>query len=294
MGRVLLNSALTALLASGVSSASTGTADALVLCADPFAATARLGIAAGAVTAGASAGTTNPAALIPGITASGGTARLESSTAGAAAAFSAGGGSTAGLAIQWLGHGGIQGRDEAGMPTGEYSWSTGCLSASFSTAILPGLRAGASLGPVWESADAEGATGLTSTIGLYSDALPGLELGLSVDNLGSAPEWNGVRKNMPTVLTLGASWRPAAILRLVGGGSLGFFTASRLSAAAEIPAGPVAVSGGWELVPGESEASGPFFGAGYAYESSGSYRLDISLSRDEFGWPVLAGLSASF
>ena len=54
MGRVLLHSALTALLASCVSAASTGTADALVLCADPFAATARLGIAAGAVTAGAS------------------------------------------------------------------------------------------------------------------------------------------------------------------------------------------------------------------------------------------------
>lgn len=294
MGRVLLSSALTALLAAGVSSASTGTAGALVLFADPFAAAARLGTAAGAVTAGASAGSANPAALAPGITASGGTARLSSAAAGAAAAFSAGEGSTLGLAIQWLGHGGIQGRDEEGMPTGEYSWSSGCLSASFSTALLPGLRAGASLGPVWESADGEGATGLTSTFGLYSDALPRVELGLSVENLGSAPEWNGVRKNMPVAVTLGASWRPSALLRFVGGGSAGFFTASRMSAAAEVPAGPVTLSGGWELVPGEPDASGPFFGAGYVYESSGCYRLDVSVSRDEFGWPVLAGLSASF
>lgn len=294
MGRIVLCSALTALLASGASHASTGTADALVLCTDPFAASARLGIAAGAVTAGASAVSANPAALTPGITASGGTARLESSSAGAAAAFSAGGGSSAGLSIQWLGHGGIQGRDEAGMPTGEYSWSSGCLSAAFSTALLPRLRAGVSLGPVWESAGGEGATGLTSTVGLYSDAVAGMELGVSVDNLGSAPDWNGVRKNMPTSVTLGASWRPSTVVRLVGGGSLGFFTSSRLSAAAEFPAGPVAVSGGWELAVDEPDASGPFFGAGYVYESAGSYRLDISFSRDEFGWPVLAGLSASF
>ncbi len=294
MGGVFHGHALTALLLSAVAAASTGTSDGLVLCMDPFAALARLGSAADAVIAGPWAASGNPAVLQSGMGASGGTAALESATAGAAAAFSAGGGVCAGVSMHWLGHGGIQGRDEEGMPTGEYSWSSGSLSGGLSLGVLPGLRAGASFGPVWESADDERATGLAASAGVFCDAIPDLGIGLVLENVGSAPDWNGIRKNMPVELSLGASYRPSVALGFVGGASLGFHTLSRLSAAAEFRAGSIAVSGGWNVVPEETGASGPFAGAGYIYDSSGVYRFDIAVGKDEFGWPVLAGLSASF
>lgn len=294
MGGILRRSALTILLLPGFSEASTGTADALALCRDPFSSAARLGPAAYAVLAGPWAASGNPAALSGGIAASGGTAALESSTAGAAAAFSAGGGILCGVSIQWLGHGGIQGRDEQGLPTGEYSWSSGCLSAALAADVAPGLRAGVSFGPVWESAGEEGATGLTSSAGILWNASPSLDLGLALENAGSAPGWSGVQKNMPLDISLGASWKPSGMITLVGGGTLGFYTSSRLSGAAEFRSGSIAISGGWELVPEDPEASGPFAGAGYIYESSGVYRFDVAVLRDEFDWPVLAGLSAAF
>ncbi len=294
MRGILRRSALTILLICGFSEASTGTADALVLCRRPFSSAARLGPAAYAVLAGPWAASGNPAALAGGISASGGTAALESSTAGAAAALSAGGGIMVGLSLQWLGHGGIQGRDEQGLPVGEYSWSSGCLSAALAADVAPSLKAGVSFGPVWESAGDEGATGLTSSAGILWNASPSIDVGLALENFGSAPDWSGVQKNMPVEISLGAAWKPSGMISIIGGGSLGFHTSSRLSAAAEVRSGSVSLSGGWELVPDDPEASGPFAGIGYIYESSGIYRVDVAVTRDEFGWPVLAGLSAGF
>ncbi len=293
MHRVLLGHALI-ILCTAQASASTGSADALFLSLDPFAASARLGCAAGATAAGPWACTSNPALLELGISASGGTTNLGASTVGAAAAFGLPGGVTGGMAVHWLGRGGLQGRDEQGLPDGEYGWSSGSLTAACAFDITTGLRAGLSAGPLWESAGSAGASGFAFSAGAALQVSDRLAAGAAVMNAGLAPSWNGIQKDMPVEICGGVRFEPAGFLELTCGGCHGLSTAGRYSAAAEIVMHPLSISAGWELVPGEEEAGGPFGGFSYTHVSSGAYSLDLSIRRDEFGWPLLAGLTARF
>jgi hypothetical protein len=115
-----------------------------------------------------------------------------------------------------------------------------------------------------------------------------------VSGLGIAPEWNGIRKDMPVEATAAVVCSPTGMLALACGATAGPSTAPRISAAAQAGLSGFTVSGGWQAVPGEERAGGPFAGASYTYSSSGTYTLDASVSRDETGWPVAAGITASF
>lgn len=290
----LIAATLLLAVAAGGAGASTGTADGLLLCIDTFPGLARLGCCARAIVAGPWAASSNPALMTRGISASGGSARLSSTSLGLGAGFSLGGDLTGGATLRWLGHGGLTGRDEVGEVTGEYSWSAGSAMAGLSLGLAGGLVAGVAGGPLWESAGDVSATGLSGSAGLCWTASPSLSAGCMVTGLGMAPDWDGIRKDMPVEATAAVLYSPPGMLLLTCGATAGPSTAARLSAAAQASLSGFSVSGGWEAVPGEERAGGPFAGASYTYSSSGTYTLDASVSRSETGWPVSAGITASF
>jgi hypothetical protein len=283
------------LLASAASGGGTGSADALILVGQGFAGQMRLGSASWAIGEGSWACSANPALTSPGFAASGGRWNLDATSASAACALSLGGSASAGLALRYLGHGGIVERDESGQVTGEYTWSSGMLGAGGSFEILPRVRGGIAAGPVWEKAGDTDASGFHASAGAAWSPSGELLAGIALRNVGSAPSWGGIHKNMPTELAAGASMRLPAGFRAVVGGAWGFWTASRAGAACEYGRDGLAVSIGWEAAGDGGSAGGAFGGVEYTFEQGASYSACISFRQHaELSWPVLAGLSIAF
>lgn len=291
---MLRNSALILLLASSAAAA-TGTADALLLVSQGFAAQMRLGSASWAVGEGAWAVTANPALASPGFHGAGGRWNLEATTVSAAGGFGAGGGFVAGGALRFLGRGGLIARNETGQVAGEYTWSSGALTAGGSFALSPSVRLGASFGPVWESAGGTGASGFSASAGACCGPSGGFLLGAALHNAGFAPSWDGIHKDMPTEISAGASIALPAGLRAVAGGVYGFHTSARASLAVEFTWSGLSVSAGYELAPDSPELNGVFGGMEYRFVQQGTYGASLAFrqSRD-LAWPVLAGLSIEF
>ncbi|NLP06278.1 hypothetical protein GX411_10065 [Candidatus Fermentibacteria bacterium] len=291
---MLRNSALILLLASAAG-ASTGTADALLLVSQGFASQMRLGSASWAVGEGAWAVTANPSLTAPGFHGAGGRWNLEATTVSVAGGFGAGGGFLAGGALRFLGMGGLIARDETGQATGEYTWSSGALTAGGSFALSPSVRLGASLGPVWESAGSDGASGFSASAGACFRPSEGVLLGAALHNAGFAPSWDGIHKDMPTEVSAGVSVTLPAGLRAVAGGVYGFSTSARASLAGEFSRSGLSISAGYELTPDSPEMNGAFGGVEYRFVEQGTYGASLAFrqSRD-LSWPMLAGLSIEF
>jgi len=275
---------------------STGTADALVLLVPGFAEQIRLGEAGWAIGGAAWGACGNPSTMTPGFSASGGRWNFSTTSAAVATAFQPVRGLAAGGFARFVGRGGLTGRDESGVETGDYSWSSGTAGASASFPLpLPGARGGVSAGVVWEKVDDASASGVTASAGLSVRPLESLEASLAVLNLGCAPSWNGITKDMPTQVSTGAGWRATPFLRLLGGASIGFRTSTRLSAAFEAEACGLSASAGWTAVPGQDEAGGFFAGLSWKFRHESLYSAEFATRQTgSLSWPVSAGISVAF
>ena len=186
-------------------------------------------------------------------------------------------------------------RDETGEVTGEYSFSTGFASVGGAISLGPWLSAGGSAGLSWESIAGESATGLGVSLGLSGEPWTGVRGGLSVTGLGSAPSWNGIHKDMPTIVSAGVEAVVATGLSAFAGGELGLSTADSFGAGLSMALSGFRVSAGYGLSPGEDEISGLFGGFSYTYESGGSYTMEAAFTqRGNLDWPILAGISVEF
>lgn len=291
---MLRNSALILLLASAAA-ASMGTADALMLVSQGFAAQMRLGSASWAVGEGAWAVTANPALTSPGFHGAGGRWNLEATTVSVAGGFGAGGGFVAGGALRFLGRGGLVARDETGQATGEYTWSSGALTAGGAFTPIPSVSIGAAMGPLWERAGSDGASGFYMSAGAGFRPSDALLLGAALHNAGFAPSWDGIHKDMPTEMSAGASVALPAGLRAVAGGVYGFSTSSRASLAAEFAWSGLSFSAGYELAPDSPELNGAFGGIEYRFVEEGTYGASLAFRQSsDLAWPVLGGLSIEF
>jgi hypothetical protein len=245
-----------------------------------------------ALAAGPESVTGNPALLSPGFSAAGGRWNLQTTGVSVAGGFSGGSSLSFGAAVTYLGRGGMIRRDESGLVTGEYSYSTGTACAGASFSILPWLRAGGSAGIAWENIDEQTGTGITASAGLAADIGGSGTAGVAVTGLGVPPEWNGVSKAMPVEVSAGASWKISRALDCFGGTTLGFSTSSSFGGGLSLDLTGLRLSAGYRFSPGEEEITGVFSGIQYTYTSSGTYIIEAAVSqRDRMDWPVLAGIS---
>ncbi|OPL18121.1 MAG: hypothetical protein AVO35_06355 [Candidatus Aegiribacteria sp. MLS_C] len=234
----------------------------------------------------------NPALLVPGFTASGGRWNLGTSAVSAAGGFSAGGSLTAGASLVYLGRGGLLRRDDSGMVTGEYSYSTGAALLGVSSQVLPWLRVGGSAGVSWENIDSDAGTGVAASAGVAAEVGTSGMAGLTVTGLGKPPEWNGVTKAMPVEVSAGGSWELSRYLVLFGGTTIGFSTASSLAGGFSLSLSELDLTAGYDLTVGEDETTGFFAGLAYTYSSGGTYIIEMAVSqRHNTDWPVLGGVS---
>jgi hypothetical protein len=273
----------------------TGTSDLLVISSPGFPSVMMLGSAGKALAQGPEAFSGNPALLTPGFTASGGRWNLQTTSVSLAGGFSGGESLDFAAGLTYLGKGGLLRRDDTGSVTGEYSYSTGTAMAGLSMEVLPSIRGGISLGISWENIDTQKGTGFTSSAGIAADLGRGFNTGLSLTGLGTAPSWSGIKKDMPTELHAAVSWDQSEYLTLFSGGKLGFSTADSWSGGICFSLSDLQLTGGYSFVPGEDETAGIFAGLRYIYSSSGIYIIEMAVAqRDEFSWPVLAGISVRF
>lgn len=280
------------MLAASTAWCDTGTADMLVLSAPGFPSMMMMGPAGRALSRGPESISGNPALLVPGFSAAGGKWNLGTSAVSVAGGLSAGGSINAGASLVYLGRGGILRRDDAGLVTGEYSYSTGTALLGVSSRVLPWLRAGGAAGISWENIDSDAGTGIAVSAGLAADAGESGMAGVTVTGLGKAPEWNGVRKAMPVEISAGASWVLSRNIVLFGGSTVGFSTAGSLGGGLSLSLRELDLTAGYNLTVDEDETTGFFAGLSYTYISGGTYIIEMAVSqRHETGWPVLAGIS---
>lgn len=271
-----------------------GTADLLVLSSPGFPSMTMLGPAGSAIGSGSGSILSNPALCETGFSAAGGRWNLETTAASVAGAFSIGSDIEAGVGLVYLGRGGLIGRDESGAVTGEYSYSTGCAMAGVSFPLAGWIEAGVSAGLSWENVASSGGTGITANAGMAFKPSGEFLAGIVLTGVGQAPSWQGIRKDMPTEISAGASYRISSILTGFAGGKIGFWTSDAFGCGMSINYREYGCSIGYQYSPGEEEISGFFAGLRYTYESSGSYTIEIATEqRTELDWPVLAGLSVS-
>lgn len=272
----------------------TGTADLLVLSSPGFPSMMMLGPAGCAIGTGPGSMLSNPSLCETGFSAAGGRWNLETTAASVAGAFSAGSDIEVGTGLVYLGRGGLIGRDESGVVTGEYSYSTGCAMAGVSFPLAGWIDAGISAGLSWENVAAHGGTGITANAGLAFRPAGGLLAGIVITGVGQAPSWQGISKDMPTEISAGASYSISSLITGFAGGKIGLSTSDAFGCGISVSYAEYGCSAGYRYSPGEEEISGFFAGLRYTYESGGSYTVEIATEqRDELDWPVLAGLSVS-
>ncbi|RKZ09690.1 hypothetical protein DRQ25_05570 [Candidatus Fermentibacteria bacterium] len=272
----------------------TGTADLLVISAPGFPSVMMMGPAGKALAAGPEAVTGNPAMIVSGFTAAGGTWNLQTTGISVAGGFSVGPDLSVSGGLTYLGRGGILRRDETGSVTGEYSFVSGTALAGVSFPLTSWLRGGVSAGISWENIAEEGGTGLTCSAGLRTDLQNGMKAGIAISGIGQAPSWNGIRKNMPAEVSAGVSYPFGSILTGFAGGRIGFSTSDTYGGGLRIEYADLALSAGYGYAPDEDEISGFFAGVQYSYISNGTYTIEAAVSqRDDLSWPVFAGISIS-
>jgi len=253
-----------------------------------------MGPAGKALAAGPESVTGNPAMIVSGFTASGGSWNLQTTGISVAGGFSAGSDMSIAGGVTYIGRGGILRRDETGSITGEYSFSTGSALAGVSFSLTSWLRGGISAGTTWENIAEQGGIGLNCSAGLAADFKEGMTIGIAVSGVGHAPSWNGIRKNMPTEVSAGVSYPFGTIFTGFAGGRIGFSTSDAFGGGLRVEYSDMSISAGYQYAPGEDEISGFFAGLQYNYVSEGTYTIEMAISeRDELSWPVLAGISIS-
>ena len=236
----------------------------------------------------------NPACIGPGFAAGGGRWNLQTSGVSAAAGFSLSSELSAAAGVTYLGRGGLIRRDETGAVSGEYSYGTGSALAGFSYSVAPWLRAGVSMGVAWENIDAGSGTGMVLAGGLSAKS-GSWSAGAGITGIGSAPSWNGIKKDMPTEVHAGGEYLFSDNVSLFAGSSMGFSTASSFGGGLKLSVSDLALAAGYTISPGEEEISGVFGGLSYIYQSGGTYIVQIALAqRHELEWPVMAGIAISF
>lgn len=106
-----------------------------------------------------------------------------------------------------LDYGEFQETDEAANETGSFSCRDAMIMASVSRAVMPGLRAGASLKYIISSMEIYKSHGLAADLGLYySISRHNITLGLTVQNLGrQITTYSGTRESLPLDIRLGIS-----------------------------------------------------------------------------------------
>lgn len=253
-----------------------------------------MGPAGKALAAGPESVTANPAMITSGFTASGGSWNLQTTGISVAGGFSAASDMNFSAGITYLGRAGILRRDDTGLITGDYSFSSGSALAGVSYLLAPWLKGGVSAGLSWENIGEQGGTGLTCSAGLAADLPEGITAGIVVSGIGQAPSWNGIRKDMPTEVSAGVSYPFGTILTCFAGCRAGFFTSDAFGGGLEIEYSDFDLTAGYQYVPGEDEISGFFAGLQYKYTSGGTYTIEAAVSqRKELNWPVFAGISIS-
>ncbi len=271
-----------------------GTADLLVLTAPGFAGMMSLGPAGPALYDGPGSVLCNPARLSGGFEASGGSWNLETALVSAGVGFGAGM-LDLGAGVCYVGKGGLVERDSTGTVTGEYSFGSGFACLGAGVPLTDVLSAGLSAGIAWETIAGETGTGPVLNAGLSFVPTDRLELAAAVTAVGQAPDWNGVRKDMPTGMAAGGIYDPGGPVDVFAGARLGLSTASSFGGGARLALGGLRCSAGYSMTPDEDELTGFFAGLGYTYSAEGVYRLELAVSqRRELAWPVSAGLSVSF
>ena len=253
-----------------------------------------MGPAGKALAAGPESVTGNPALIESGFTAAGGRWNLQTTGVSVAGGISAGPGIKLSGGMTYLGRGGIVGRDAAGAVTGEYSFGSGTAVIGMSYLLTSWLKAGVSAGISWENIAEQGGTGLNCSAGLAAGFPSGLNAGLAVSGIGQAPQWNGIRKNMPVEISAGVSYPFGSIFTGFAGGKTGFSTSHALGGGLQVNYSELAFTAGYQYVPDEDEISGFFTGLRYSYTSGGTYTIEAALTqRDELSWPVFVGISVS-
>jgi len=266
----------------------------LVISAPGFPSVMMMGPAGKALAEGPESVTGNPALIESGFTASGGRWNLRTTGVSVAGGFSAGPGMNLSGGVTYLGRGGIVGRDASGAVTGEYSYGAGTAVLGMSYQLAPWLKAGISAGISWENIAEQGGTGMNCSAGLAAGLPSGLKAGLAVSGIGQAPQWNGIRKNMPVEISAGVSYPFGSMFTGFAGGKAGFSTSHALGGGLQVNYSDLAFVGGYQYVPDEDEISGFFAGLQYSYTSGGTYTIEVAVSqRDELSWPVFAGISIS-
>lgn len=251
-----------------------------------------LGPAGRAIAAGPESAFANPALIQTGFTASGGRWNLATTSVSVAGAFAGGASVDFGGGVTYLGKGGMTKRDEEGVVTGEYSFSTGMALTGASFSVLSWLRGGLSAGLAWQSIDGTTGTGLTLSAGIAADPSETLTAGMALTGIGSPPAWQGIRKDMPIEFSAGAAWDWIPEVGVYGGGRVGLSTSDAFCAGLVVRLRELELSAGYTIVPGEGEISGLNAGLSYCYVSDGKYMVEASVRQAaQLSWPVLAGIS---
>lgn len=274
-----------------VAAGGTGTADLLVLSSPGSPALMMYGPAGRALGSGPAAVLGNPALSGDGFSASGGRWNLSTTAVSAAGGISPGQ-VTFAAGLTYIGKGGLVRRDQFGQAMGEYAFSSGSALAGLSFPMGGRFRGGLSAGLAWEDPGTGTGTGLTASAGVAGEPLEGLRFGVGVTGLGSAPSWNGIRKDMPVTVSAGAEWSASRTLGVFMGGDMGFSTAGSLGGGIQVSIDDLTVSAGYSLYPGERETTGIFGGFRYSYESGGTYIIEAAFAqRESMDWPLMAGIS---
>jgi hypothetical protein len=296
MRGVLRGTALALLLIlPGASGAGSGTADLLIIPSPGYPGHLRFGCAGPALTGGPAALDGNPAAISPGFAAAGGRWNLGTTEVSASGAFRLSGSLHAGIGARYLGRSGLVERNEEGVETGEYSFSSGMVSAGVSRTLVGSWSGGVSLGVVWEDVGDRGGSGFSASAGILGRPADGLTIGATLRGVGSSPSWNGIHKDMPTEIAAGVRYSFYRFVSVFGGGRLGFNTPDSFCLGLEFEHSGFSMSGGYEHTPDVDESTGIFGGIGYTYRSAEVYSIELAFSqRDLLEWPILAGLSILF
>jgi hypothetical protein len=278
------------------STADSGSADLLFLSTPAFPEQMSMGPADFTLAGGCQAVFGNPSMIGEGLAFSGGRWLLETTTVSAAAGFRIMQDLRLGIGLRYFGRGGLEGTDEQGNPTGEFSFSSGIFGSGFSFQPFGDWRAGMFFGIAWEKIGNTGGTGFTFSTGISGHVGNYLELGVSITNLGKSPSWNSIHKDMPAELSAGAAFSFTDDIKAFGAYKLGFSTVNRFGGGMEFSVTGLKISGGYQFAPDHQEAGGIFSGILYRIDTEEeSYSISFAMQqKDELNWPLIAGLSILF
>lgn len=194
------------------------------------------------------------------------------------------------MGANWINFGvkNIDGRDQAGLPTGMFSNNEQALLLSYGVQLFPGLAVGGGVKLLRHTLAASSAYGYGYDAGLLLTPAPVFAIGANIQNLQTHLAWNTqgrTREIFPQVARFGLQIKPAAFLRFTADYEIlsqanGKWLASDLKEGAWRSGGELWMGKVLALRAGMNRDS-PAYGASLAVPSGNSaFQIDYSFAND--------------